>query len=248
VKEAAGKKDSVKVEMLKEGQVVRTLYADAKKGFNRTSWDLRYKEVRQPDTSKPKPGAADDGGFTAVPGTYIVKVVHGEDIETTEVKVLGDPRVTPITPQERERKLAMIKRWETSVTQLTIAVDNLREALAAVERVDKLLADREDDDSKALRSAGKDIKTKVKALREPIFGKEDMQGIYRDPTTVEAIINLAANHLGDTYMIATPTQETILSQAEEAVKAPIANIGKFVQSDWSTYKEKVRDAQIQLIE
>jgi photosystem II stability/assembly factor-like uncharacterized protein len=248
VKETAGKKDSVKVEILQEEQVVRTLYADAKKGFNRTSWDLRYKEVREPDTSRPKPGTADSGGFTAVPGTYTVKVVHGEDVATTEVKVLGDPRVTPISLQERERKLAMIKRWEASVNQLTAAVDNLREALAAVERVDKLLADREDDASKALRSAGKDLKTKVKALREPIFGKEDMQGIYRDPTTVEAIINLAANHLGDTYMIATPTQETILSQAEEAVKTPIANIGKFVQSDWSTYKEKVRDAQIQLIE
>ncbi|MEO1656057.1 MAG: hypothetical protein AAFU64_21125, partial [Bacteroidota bacterium] len=110
-KEAPKDTLKVKVEILNSKQeVIRTFKTTPKPGLNRVQWDMRRKGVRRPGQRKSKkPDAPETGGPDVLPGTYTVRFTYGEDKDSTQIKVLSDPRES-ISLADRQAKNDLINQ------------------------------------------------------------------------------------------------------------------------------------------
>lgn len=80
-----------------DGNVIRKISAPARKGMNRTAWDLRYASSRSinPDRQGPLPWWA-RGGEMAPPGTYTVSLAKEVDGKVTQLAGPQEFEVVPL--------------------------------------------------------------------------------------------------------------------------------------------------------
>lgn len=74
-----------------EGNIIRKLYQDAKKGINRVNWKLRYDSPSARASDKPefKPTVNNNDGYMVLPGKYSVDLALNHN---GELKTLGQPQ------------------------------------------------------------------------------------------------------------------------------------------------------------
>jgi len=234
--------EKVKVEVLDGGgNVIRTLDGPAKPGVNRTYWELDRKGVRRPGAPE-RPNAPEPGGPNVLPGTYTVRITHGEHKDSTTVNVMFDPRVTVDVANLRARD-EMMKAWEGMVTVVTEAMDRMREAGETVDLVNKHLEDRDDDVSEDLKKRGKAMQDSLKAMDEQFTG-EDVQGIRRDPSLVTSQIFNASSYIQSSYDAPGPSERIALAQAREAAAGMLAVVNRFFEQDWPAYRQAVEAAEL----
>ena len=89
------------------GIKIATLPAGKRKGINRESWPPREKPPKVPASNTLSGGAF--FGPTVLPGTYTVKVIKGEDVFESSVKVEFDPNL-PHSESDKELQLKTLRR------------------------------------------------------------------------------------------------------------------------------------------
>ncbi len=75
----------------KQGNIVRRIKGNTKKGFHRVAWDLRYPSLGTARTS-----TVEDSGFLAAPGTYTVSLSKRVRGETTQLVEPQEFEVVPL--------------------------------------------------------------------------------------------------------------------------------------------------------
>ena len=240
--------NEVTIEILdRSGTVIRTLIEEATPGLNRTVWRLRQAGVRYPTRPEPDEDDADEpAGPEVMPGTYTVRISHGDVSSTTEVTVRRDPRLD-VTMADLQAKhdlqVEMMERMRTA----TEAADRLREAMERTKQIDGLLDDRDDDAASAAVESGAAMRDSIQTLMEALEG-EEVQGIRRDPTTVTRMMGMASFYVGSSEGAPTENDRTALQHAERRLGTWIDNVNAFFSDDWPAYREAVSSANVTFFE
>ncbi len=244
----------VKFEVLNaDGEVIRTFTREAKPGLNRMSWGLERKGVRMPNPFRrfrrggQERRNEEPGGPGVLPGTYTVRLSHGENTSETTVNVKMDPRVEVSLAALKARD-ALYDKYAPKMAVLGKAMERMTKAGETVKLVNGRLADRKDDDAKALKKQAKEIGDKLKELNAVLNGKPAPQGFSRDPNTVMSKVFTARRYLQNGFDMPGKTEEIVAKQAMEAMEGALEQINAFFADDWAAYTKAVDAANISLFE
>lgn len=233
------KSDSVKVEIFDmKGNKIRTFRAEGKVGMNRIQWDLNKKGIRMPMQAKPTlKDAPEPRGTNVLPATYKIRISYGKVMDSAMVNVKLDPRL-PISEADMQARENMMQGMYGKVSVITEAMDRLREAKQAISMINRQIGDSEDQKAKDAKKMGKDMETAVQKLIESVSGKDDVQGIFRNPTILSAKIYGAMSYMG--YLgKPTPTAELVIKQAEGDMAKFLVEVNAFFEGDWKKYQQTV---------
>jgi photosystem II stability/assembly factor-like uncharacterized protein len=246
--QAGERADSVKakIEVLDSGgTILRTFDGPAKPGINRAAWNLRrdgFKRLRDDDET---PEEFLPPGPDVLPGTYTVRVIVRTDTASQTVEVRPDPR-RPGVLEARQAKLDALmragRRQETAVE----AVERLRRARNGIDDVLERLKGKEDSTSRALRTAGDSLKTRLTEVETLFTNPRDVQGIRNDPDAVLSTINLAYSQLSSSWDAPTEAQLRYLSQAETRLREVLPRANAALTEDVARYRERVIAAGVEI--
>jgi len=153
------------------GDTIRTLRGASEPGLNRIWWDLRHEPTKQPRLRTPPPGMdwvplGPEGwrplrtwdldlfrgqvGPRVVPGTYTVRLIRGEEEQTTTVEVLKDPHATGTVAELAEQvEMGLVLRDE--IDDIVDMINDLEWTRSQLDNLQKRLAD-EDDGGESLEA------------------------------------------------------------------------------------------------
>lgn len=216
----------MKIEVLDaSGEVIRTFEGPAKRGVNRTAWNLRRDGVRGPRDSDDEPQEILPPGPDVLPGEYTLRVTLGDHQATGTVTVAPDPRFD-IPRADRERKHAVelhaLSRRRVGVD----AVNRIRDTRRAVDDVLERIEDRKDALADSTRTAADSLKKRLTEVEEEFVGPQDLQGIVRRPDAALSLLGSAVNALGSSWEAPTETQLLYLRQAEERLGAALGRVNE----------------------
>jgi hypothetical protein len=225
------------------GDTIRTVKGPADEGFNRTTWGLRRKGVRGPETTKREAKKRDrePAGPAVTPGTYTAHVSYRGHTDSTMVQVRPDPRTDGVTPEEREARQAMYDRLMARVETATKAADRLRAVTKTVEQVGSQLEGREDSTAMQARKKGEAVADSADALLHEIIPKE-YEGIRDDPTLVDARLGQVGFYLGTEDEAPSETERIALERAEQRLRVALDRVNAFFEDEWPDYKDTVEAA------
>lgn len=243
----AKKKEEVKIEILDaDGEVIRTLKGPAEPGINRAYWGMRRKGIRFDFGFGGGNNDSEPAGASVLPGSYTARVSHGDHEGETTIMVKPDPRID-ISTTDIEARLALYAKWEADAEMANKMTERIKGANETIELVNKRLAEKDDDTSKALKKQGQEAKETLEAFTERFSGKE-VQGIRRDPETVQSRLFTARSYITSGLNGPDPSADIALAQAQEALSELIGDVNSFFSGDWATYQQAVNDANISLFD
>ncbi|WP_297334948.1 hypothetical protein [Algoriphagus sp.] len=232
------------------GEPIRTLKTVPEKGVNRISWNLdRKSTATYSGTNRRRNGFFEPSGGDALPGTYRVEFVYGEEKSETTINVFSDPRIDAKLA-DLKAKDEFFKKLEVLQTQMSEATDKLSEAQKTIDKVNELTKDLESEEAKALKEAAKEIKKKLDKTREAFYGPErEGQGIVRNlyPTTM-TLQGSPRRYAGSSYAAPGETEERVYQHAKEAAEEAFAVLEEFLNGDFKTFEEKVKNTELDLFE
>jgi hypothetical protein len=224
------------------GDRVRTFEGPAKRGINRTTWNLRLDGVMRP--AEGERDESETGGPPAVPGTYTVQIAIAGDTVRQDVTVSPDPRL-PYTLDERRAALVQQQRamhlrsvaWEAGSR-----IYRAREDVAAVlKRVE------EEEDLAELRAAGDSLHDVLSGVRRSLQGPEDVQGIAGDPDAVYDVLGSAYSQLTSSFGPVTQGAERTLAHGEQLLAAALERVNAALRQV-NAFRDRVHDAGLELVE
>jgi photosystem II stability/assembly factor-like uncharacterized protein len=237
--------DSVRIEIYNlEGKLLKTMYQLPDSGVNRITWNLTQNGVRFPDTPKPKVPTDAQGGYV-LPNTYQVKLIYKGIIETTNVKVVLDPRLT-IATETLQATEKMVNRLNKNAATATSVVDRLNEMKETIDLISKQL-DTKNEVHKKLSNKGKAIKDSVKIILELINGKEDVQGIFRSATIVSAKLEMISYYLFTAFFDKpTVSHELMLADVEKDIKKVVERTNNLLEKQFTEFRNETETLKVSM--
>ncbi len=197
------------------GKIIRTLYANPKEGLNRIAWELDKNRFRLPGTPKPKKESAPRGGISVPPGEYLIQVTYNDVQVKGNATVLKDPRLE-IADQDLVDKAYLIEELEKEIQKATSIMDEVRTIEESV-RLARELADHIDIPKQDLIHMAIDSASmKIREIHEMLSG-EDVQGIYRDPQSLQNKLSRASSLIFQPWQPKTPNQEVLMKDIRNIV-------------------------------
>ena len=156
-----------------QGKLVDTIAASKHRGVNRATWSMHLK----PPTAPPAATAAFQAaiGPRVPPGVYTVKLTRGDQVFTTQLNIVLDPRAK-YGVEEKRAQFELVNRLAAMLNHMSWAVD----AILAVR--DQAMQKKQTD----LAEAADKIRAKIVATKEggAITGEERLReflaGLYGD--------------------------------------------------------------------
>jgi hypothetical protein len=166
---APGANRDVRLEILRDGQVIRTLEAEDDPGVNRVLWDFREEPYREVEDTSPwyDPVRSPE----VLPGTYTVRLSAGDTVVTREVELERDPRLDEVTREDYRAQYEAVSR----MARMAAASDS---TVAGLEGLLDQLADRRRRATGRLASAVYSLDGRLSARRERLVAGP---GGYRSP-------------------------------------------------------------------
>ncbi|HEX4008049.1 MAG TPA: glycosyl hydrolase [Acidobacteriaceae bacterium] len=156
-----------------QGKFIDTVASSKHRGVNRATWSMRTKAPRVPPAASALFQAAQ--GPRVLPGVYTVKMTKGDQVYTTKLTIVDDPRATYSLADRREQ-FALVTRLGAMLNHMSWAVD----AIIGVR--DAALADAAKVDAAnplharltALAASADEVRKKIVATKEggAITGEE----------------------------------------------------------------------------
>jgi photosystem II stability/assembly factor-like uncharacterized protein len=130
----------MKIEIFDQsGKLLDTVGGSKHRGLNRATWSMQLKPPTVPPAASAAFGAA--FGPRVLPGTYTVKLTKGDQVYTSQINVVLDPR-SKYTLQDRQAQFQLAMKLYNMFGRMSYAVDsmvNIRDSAAG--RAAKLSAD-----------------------------------------------------------------------------------------------------------
>ena len=236
------KKDSIQFNFYDGTRLIRTLKykTPEKKGFHRIYWGLNEKGPDRP-ARKISKSTRERGGSSVKPGTYKVKVLYGETVDSTRVTVKTDPRLKVSTASINE-VYQNSKKLEGYTQTAADAVKQLVESKNLATKFAKEMKTLDKDKYKAQIKASKDISKAIDSVVALYIGKEDKrQGITRNPeTNVMQRIGNARGYVGSRKNGLTTTEKNLIKFAEDDLKAALEKTNAFFSEKWNEYQTNIK--------
>jgi photosystem II stability/assembly factor-like uncharacterized protein len=238
-KEDAKAPDEVTIRILSGDEVIRTFDGPAKKGMNRTTWNMRRKGVRGPSRTAMRRNAPEPSGPEVLPGTYGVEVIFGADTTRTSVAVELDPR-TDADVAVLQARHALYRDYEKLIETAAAMMDRVREAKDIVSRVTDALEGREDSTAADLRKQGKALADSLNGFQDRYFGVTGKQGIYRQVDTVSNAVSGAGRYLFASDRAPNTPEDWSMAAGQQALNAMLTDVNALLSGGWQAWVTAVR--------
>jgi hypothetical protein len=172
-----------------------------------------------------------------------VRLSNGKESVTQTVSVLTDPRVG-INKRNLEKLQPIYQRQMEITTSVTMAMDQIREAKATIQSINKMLNPKGNKSHKELISRGKAISDSLKLLEELIVNKKGLQGIVRSPNILSSKVGAIGRYLYSNLSGPNDSHKYLLDYAEAETEKVLNQVNIFFKKDWDEYQSEVEDADL----
>jgi len=230
---APGSNRSVRLEILRDGEVIRSLEAEDDPGVNRVIWDFREEPYREVEdvSSWYDPVRSPD----VLPGSYTVRLSAGDTVVMREVEVERDPRLDGVTREDYRAQYEAVAR----MARIAAASDS---ALAGLDPLIDQLRIRRRQASTELRPAIDSLSDHLSALRERLVADP---GGYRSQAKLSEKIGTLLRAMDAYTGPPTAAQREWMDRFEEALDAVLAEIENAVSDDMPMLNRRFEDAGLE---
>lgn len=228
-----------KIEILEGNEVIRTLKQVPETGMNRIVWELDYKGLPNPN-ARQRPDADEPGGLQVLPGTYKVRVSYNGAVDSTQVKVVFDPRIN-VSMEHLKARLAKQREVESLREVMNEAIKQLNDSK---ETLDILAKQWPKSGVDSLKKTAKSLSDSLTTLRELFLPKEDVQGIFRSQDIISAKVGAPNRYLGSAIDGISETHEILIREAKKALDSGLERVNLFFTRTWKPFEEQVKAQQV----
>ncbi len=159
------------------GDTLRRFKTELDTAFNSAIWwGMDTKGVRFPSKNEPSAEQLEPGGGPQVlPGDYWVKVKYMDWLDSIQVKVLDDPRLS-ISASDRIAKNAATKELNLVVERCAKAYDRLKEVEKIIGLVESQFVNVPDSTKKETNKLGAALKDSISNLKDKFFQHKEEKG------------------------------------------------------------------------
>ncbi len=217
-----------------EGEKVKTLAADSRKGINRVSWNLRRERPKVPKSPSLARGVIRGPSYAA--GTYTVKLNKGDSTYKGQVTIKNDPR-SPHSKAAREKQHETVMKAYHLLEDLAYldhkvkAIRDQADSLSGVEKVRDALQDR----LRSLRNEMDSVHKKLTATKTGgITGEQELRG------KVGSIYGDVMGYKG------RPTDSQIerLNNLEQTIRSIESDINEWIDTDLADLNEQIQNKDV----
>jgi len=244
--EKAKSKDSIAFEFYDGDRLIRTLKfkTPEKAGFHRIFWGLDEKGPDRPSRTIPKRNR-ERGGMDVKPGTYKVKVIYGDAVDSTSVTVKTDPRLD-VSMASINEVYATGKKLEAYIQTAADAVKQLVESKDLANKYKKELKDLDKDKFKDQIKASEEIVKQIDSEIDLYLGKDDKrQGIVRSPEpNVTNRLGTASSYVRSRKTGITETEKQLIKFAEDDLRNALNKTNAFFNEKWKAYRSSIESLDL----
>ena len=219
-------------------ELIRSLKWTVDSGFNRKSWGMEAKGIRQPGSAKPKPDAAEPGGMQVFPGTYKVVIALNGVKDSNYVMVKSDPRV-PENTEIRKAQNALLESMTSTADKLTKGYDMLADAEEIAKKFEAQFKGTEGKEADSIRKRSKTIQTDITKIRDFVEGKKvERQGYGQIPVeTVLTSYREARSYIVGKNVSPGNQERALVTKANQKMEEAVVKINNFFAVNWKQYQE-----------
>lgn len=142
----------------------------------------------------------------------------------------------------------MADRLRRSADKLTTGMDQLTESDELLSKMQSQLKGLEGKEVDSLRKTTSKMQDEIKTIRELINGKtRTEQGITRSAElTVMTAIQTAQQSISSKMVVPGKQVETLIENAEQAIKDITNKINNFYSDKWISYRQQVESTKVNL--
>ncbi|MEN8249340.1 MAG: hypothetical protein ABFS32_10450 [Bacteroidota bacterium] len=241
-KKKKAKNDTIYVSIYNDkDELIRSLTQKYKKnGMHRMYWYMDEKGVQRASRNKPRRSNREPGGVTVLPGTYKVVMKFDNKKDSTNLKVLYDPRLN-VSREILTAQYNFFKKVEKELGVASEAMKQLRESNQTIDNILKQLKDKKGHEFDSLKKTSKTVKDSIKLLVDELLGAESKkQGIVRDPKpNIMSYYWGARRYMWSSLQMPGPTEERLYKQGNDKLKPWLEKVNDFYKMEWSQYQEHV---------
>ncbi|KAA6435640.1 hypothetical protein ACD591_01875 [Rufibacter glacialis] len=233
-----------------QNNLIRTLrqLPDSTLGFQRMSWNLTERGIRQPGGNRGQRGGGGGGepaGNPVLPGTYKLVMQYAGHKDSTLVTVKADPRF-PFQKENMIARRALQERLNKNTQELTAVLDRLQEASDATEAINSQLKLASGKEKADLQRSIKAMQDSIKTYREMIQGQQlSRQGYGRlNQLTPLSKLQEARTYLSSRTEPITQTETQLVEQAATLTQGAVTKVNSFFSTSWAGFRQKVQSAAL----
>ncbi|UCH95598.1 MAG: hypothetical protein JSV88_01795 [Candidatus Aminicenantes bacterium] len=248
-KSKSGDQSKLKIEILDDkGKVVRELKIKPQKGINRISWDLREKEFEIPQIF---PGAMtrrfsrSRRGLYVLPGTYTVRLQHGDTQLTHSIRVNPDPRYEmDMEVLKNNYKLSRkIGYWMLNVFGALREIQGMGKTIKTVVELAK---DADIKNKEELMEKAKVLGEKFKALSGKVRPDPNRQGIFDRTASLTGKIFRLYGMIANNFEPITQAAEVQYRKTKALVEDFLKDYNQLFEAEVEEFKKQVTDSGLTL--
>ncbi len=237
------KYDSVKMEVLRGDDVIRTLKWKAPKenGMHRTSWFLGEKGVNRMIRGKRR-GNNEPRGTTVVPGTYKLRFTFGDQKDSTNIEVKYDPRIE-LSNAAIQARYNALKGLETKADLGYQAVQRLKESIKVAERIQKELKEKDKEGFEEQIKLCKEAVDTLNTMLDVFVGEQDdRQGITRQQSlSINNHYFGARRYTNNALHAPGDTENKLIKKFEDELAKVLESVNGYFRDEWPKFREAVEN-------
>ncbi len=238
--------EEVEITIHREDVKIRTLKAKARRGINRTAWDLRRDAFRTPGQ---RPDDDEAQGPEVPPGEYRVTVrFRGQEASGT-VTVVQDP-ATQYSAEEMAAKWAAVLKvgeMQAAVARGVARIHETRCTLALVRQriAHQRAAAADPTPDPALTQSAGELEKRLLDVEKTLWPPTQVAGILPEKDAYSPIL-YARERLTSSWAAPNAGDLSYLRAAEERLTPVLANLDRFFNEEVAAFATQVANAGITL--
>ncbi len=245
-KEEKVKYDSVFIEVFDGAELIRTIKSKAPKenGVQRTYWNMRQKGnfnlTRRKVNRKREPN-----GKRVRPGTYKVRFTYGDQMDSTNVVVEYDPRLS-MSASAIAAKNEALDRIENGEKLAFEAVERLKESIKLAGDYHGRLKKKDEEGLKEQIELCKTTKDTLNTFLDSFLGKEDKrQGITRgQPQSVSNSLGTAQFYTGSASHAPGTTEIKLIEKFEKGLAEALKPVNDYFEAEWPKFRATIEQIDL----
>ncbi|MEM9831163.1 MAG: hypothetical protein AAF944_11035 [Bacteroidota bacterium] len=225
------------------GEEIQTVIANSLvAGLNYFTWKLNEKNAELPGAYVTE----ETRRIPVLPGTYTITLDYAGMKDTTQVKVIPDPRFE-YQPEVDEALYTLRKRLDTTVASFAQVLDQLANSDTTVQNILAQLEEAGNQEYENLTQQSESTGEKIKSLNELAKGKrpEKQVGAWQSfETTAYFKVSDALQALQARLYMPSEQDKKLVEQAEQLVGEFQLEVKKFYEKDWQNYRQMVDQSSL----
>ncbi len=232
------------------GKTLRTFAHDSKlptdkikgkEGLNMVYWDLTTPPVEGPEGLVAGFGR---GGYRIAPGTYTVKLTHGDKVLTQTVEVKPDPRETATQEQYLEEQ-RILEALNENLVQIYARVNDLRDIRTQVQSIIKRIGD--DPEYEAILEASNTMVSDIDEMEWLMIQpkQETFQDVINYENKLDNHFIHLTNLINNAAAPVTTGQKERLGDLEQEWNQVKSQIRTFIETDLKNYNDRLSASGLQ---